>query len=295
MQRQDFSQLLVLAAVWGGSFMFMKIAVPEFGPAALIELRVGLAALMLLPLVIARGRLGIMLRHWKAILLVGVFNAALPFLMYAYAASSLGAGFLSVSNAVTPVWGAVFGWIWFRDKLPFMRTLGLMISFLGIVVLAWDKLDFQQGGTGPAVLAAISAPLFYGIAANATKRYLSGVDALSNATGSMLAAALVLLPLAIAHWPEQAISLQAWSATILLAVLCTGIAYVVFFRLIATIGPTAAVSVTFLVPLFGMLWGVTLLGEALTANMMGGAGIILAGTALALGLIGPKPPLAKAR
>ncbi|ANY17966.1 DMT family transporter [Bordetella pseudohinzii] len=288
MQRRDLLELIALAAVWGGSFLFMRVAVPEFGPAPLIELRVGLGALVLLPLAILRGRLGIMARHWKAIFMVGVFNAALPFLLYAYASLSLGAGFLSVANAVTPVWGAVIGWLWLRDRLPALRVLGLAIAFLGIVVLVWDKLEFQQGGTGPAVLAALAAPFFYGIAANWTKRFLSGVDALANATGSMLSAALVLLPLAIAHWPGQPVSVQAWVATVLLAVLCTGAAYVVFFRLIAVLGPTAAVSVTFLVPVFGVFWGVTLLDEALTSSMLAGAGVILVGTALVLGLLRPR-------
>ncbi|MFJ1300449.1 DMT family transporter [Pseudomonadota bacterium AL_CKDN230030165-1A_HGKHYDSX7] len=285
MQRRDLIELLALAAVWGGSFLFIRVAVPEFGPAALIELRVGLAALFLLPLAIARRRLPVIARHWKAILVVGALNAALPFLLYAYAAQSLGAGFLSVANAVTPVWGAVIGWIWLRDRLPATRVAGLMLGFCGIVVLVWDKLDFSAGGTGFAVLAAISAPIFYGIAANWTKRYLTGVDSLSSATGSMLGAALVLAPLAIAHWPEQPVSFEAWRATILLAVVCTGMAYIVFFRLIAVLGPTAAVSVTFLVPVFGVFWGVWLLDEALTPQILAGAGVILAGTALALGLV----------
>ncbi|OZI33543.1 EamA family transporter [Bordetella genomosp. 5] len=285
MQRRDLLELLALAAVWGGSFLFIRVAVPEFGPAALIELRVGLAALFLLPLAIARRRLPVIARHWKAILVVGALNAALPFLLYAYAAQSLGAGFLSVANAVTPVWGAVIGWIWLRDRLPAARVAGLMLGFCGIVVLVWDKLDFSAGGTGFAVLAAISAPIFYGVAANWTKRYLTGVDSLSSATGSMLGAALVLAPLAIMYWPEQPVSFEAWRATVLLAVVCTGMAYIVFFRLIAVLGPTAAVSVTFLVPVFGVLWGVWLLDEALTPQILAGAGVILAGTALALGLV----------
>ncbi|CFP60474.1 membrane protein [Bordetella pertussis] len=161
---------------------------PEFGPAALMELRVGLAALFLLPLALWRGKPALIARHWKAILVVGTLNSALPFLLYAYAAQSLGAGFLSVANAVTPVWGAVIGWLWLGDRLPRMRALGLLISLSGIIVLVWDKLDFHDGGTGPAVLAAISAPVFYGMAANWTKRYLGHVDALTNATGSMVAA-----------------------------------------------------------------------------------------------------------
>ncbi len=288
MRQRNLLDLLLLAAVWGGSFLFMRVAVKEFGPVALIELRVGLAALFLLPAAMWRGKLSVIGRHWKALLVVGTLNAAVPFLLYAYAAQSLGAGFLSVANAVTPVWGAVVGWLWLKDKLPWMRSLGLLIGLVGIVVLVWDKLDFQAGGTGPAVLAAVSAPVFYGIAANWTKRFLTGVDALACATGSMIAAALVLLPFAIPAWPDAPASISAWISTILLAVVCTGAAYIVFFRLIANVGPTAAVSVTFLVPIFGVVWGAVLLGEAVTPSIAVGAAIILVGTALALGLIRPR-------
>ena len=288
MRRRDLLDLLVLAAVWGGSFLFMRIAVPEFGPVPLIELRVGLAALFLLPAAIWRGRLPLMARHWKAILVVGTLNAALPFVLYAYSAQSLGAGFLSVSNAVTPVWGAVIGWLWLKDKLAWSRSLGLLIALLGIVVLVWDKLSFTSGGTGPAVLAAVSAPVFYGIAANWTKRFLTGVDALTNATGSMVAASLVLLPAAVLTWPQAPVSAMAWGATVLLAVVCTGAAYIVFFRLIANVGPTRAVSVTFLVPIFGVMWGAWFLNETITGPILTGAGVILVGTALALGLIGAR-------
>ncbi|SAI67098.1 membrane protein [Bordetella ansorpii] len=284
MTRRDGFDLFFLAAVWGGSFLFIRIAVPEFGPAALMELRVGVAALFLLPLATLRGKLPSIIARWPAVLGVGIFNAAIPFLLYAYAAKSLGAGFLSVANASTPVWGAVIGWLWLKDSLPARRQLGLAVAMVGIVVLVWDKLEFHSGGTGPAVLAAVCAPLFYGVAANATKRYLAGVDALANATGSMTAAALVLMPLAIWNWPPQPVSFAAWQAVILLAVVCTGIAYIMFFRLIANVGPTAAVSVTFLVPVFGVLWGVWFLDEALTPRIVSGAAIILAGTALALGL-----------
>ncbi|SIT20808.1 DMT family transporter [Achromobacter sp. MFA1 R4] len=288
MRQRNLMDLLLLAAVWGGSFLFMRVAVPEFGPIALIELRVGLAALFLLPAALWRGKLRVIARHWKALLVVGTLNAAVPFLLYAYAAQSLGAGFLSVANAVTPVWGAVVGWLWLKDKLPWMRSLGLLIGLVGIVVLVWNKLDFGAGGTGPAVLAAISAPVFYGIAANWTKRFLSGVDALASATGSMIAASLVLLPFAIPAWPDTPASATAWIATILLAVVCTGAAYIIFFRLIANVGPTAAVSVTFLVPIFGVVWGATLLDEAVTPSIAIGAAIILVGTALALGLLKPR-------
>jgi drug/metabolite transporter (DMT)-like permease len=285
MRYRDLTDLLVLAAVWGGSFLFMRLAVPDLGPAPLMELRVGLAALALLPVLLWRGGLAVILRHWKPILLVGAFNAALPFLMYGYAAQGLGAGFLSVSNAVAPMWVAMIGWVWLRDRLPATRVLGLVIGFAGIVVLVWDKFDFSDGGTGLPVVAALLAPVCYGIAANSTKRYLAGVDALSCATGSMASAALLLMPFAIWTWPSGPVSMQAWAATVTLALLCTAMAYVMYFRLIASLGPTAAVSVTFLVPVFGVLWGTLLLDEEITGTILLGAAIILVGTALSLGLI----------
>lgn len=209
--------------------MFMRLAVDEFGPVALIELRVGLAALFLLPAAFWRRKLPTIAKHWKTMLAVGTLNAALPFLLYAYAAQSLGAGFLSVANAVTPVWGAAVGWLWLRDAMPWTRAAGLGIALLGIVILVWDELTFESGGTGPAVLAAVSAPIFYGIAANWIKRFLAGVDPLSNATGSMVAATLVMMPLALTQWPAEPVSIEAWGATVLLAVLCAGTAYLIFF------------------------------------------------------------------
>ncbi len=210
---------------------------------------------MLLPLALVRGsNLRVLRERWRAVLAIGALNAALPFLLYGYAARSLAAGFLSVSNASAPMWAAVMGWLWLKDRLPVARMAGLAVGMVGILVLVWDKLDFSSGGTGPAVLAAVAAPVCYGFGTNATKRFLSGIEALSNATGNMLAATLVLLPLALLSWPEQAVSLKAWSATIALALVCTGAAYVLFFRLLASMGPTGATSVTFLIPVFGMLW-----------------------------------------
>lgn len=286
---RDKYELLVLAAVWGGSFICMRIAVPEFGPSALMFLRVGLAALVVVPFVALRGRnLMLILRHWRPMLLVGAFNMALPFLSYAYAGETLNAGFLAVANASTPICAAIVGRLWLKDKLSPVRVLGLLISMAGILVLVWDKLDFSSGGTGLATLAAVAPSLLYGIGTNATKRYLTGVDPLVTTSGNMVMATLILLPLAIWNWPAQPVSIGSWSATLVLALVCTGAAYALFFRLVATVGPTGATSVTFLVPVFGMVWGLLLLGEPITARVLLGAGIILAGTALVTGLVGSK-------
>jgi drug/metabolite transporter (DMT)-like permease len=283
--RRNGAELLLLAAIWGGSFLFMRIAAPEFGSPALVLLRVGLAGLVLLPVaLIRRSNLGELLARWRPVLAVGAMSAALPFLLYAYAAHSLSAGLLSVANASTPIWTAIVGRLWLKDRLPASRMAGLAVGMAGILVLVWDKLDFGSGGSGLAVLAAVGAPMFYGLGTNATKRYLGGIDALANATGNMLSATLLLLPLAILYWPDHPVSWPAWSATLALALLCTGLAYALFFRLLLHMGPTGATNVTFLIPVFGMLWGLWFLGESITPRILAGAGIILAGTALALGL-----------
>lgn len=291
MRGRDLTDLLVLAAVWGASFLFIRMAVGEFGPFALIELRVGLGALSLLPLVVLAGKGPQLLANWKVLIASGTLNAALPFTLYAYAAQALGAGYLSVINAVTPAWVAVVAWVWFRDRLPGLSVIGLGIGFAGIVVLVWDKLFVGAGVTSDAdgaaqwlgTLAALCAPICYGLAANHAKRYLACVDPLVNAAGSMSGAALVLLPFALYAWPQAPVSFQAWAATVLLAVLCTSVAYIMFFRLLASVGPTRATTVTFLVPVFGVFWGAFLLHEALTTQIVAGAAIVLAGSALVMG------------
>jgi len=287
MRGRDLTDLLSLAAIWGASFLFIKMAIDAFAPFALIQMRVGLAAASLLPLVILTGKTSQLFTHWKVLLASGMLNATLPFLLYAYAAQSLGASFLSVINAVTPAWGAAVGWLWFRDRLPRLSVFGLFVGFCGIVVLVWDKLTLTPvDGAGSQMLgtlAALGAPVCYGIGVNHTKRYLNGVDPIVNATGSLTGATLVLLPFAIYTWPTGPISFQAWTATILLAVLCTGFAYIMFFRLLASVGPTRGATVTFLAPVFGVFWAVFLLEEPLTRNIVMGAAIVLTGSALVIG------------
>ena len=285
MRPRDVSELLILAALWGGSFLFMRVAAPQFGPAALIELRVGLAALLLLPVLAWRGELATLWRKAGPLLFVGVTNSALPFVLYAWAALSVTAGFASIVNATSPLFAALVAWVWLKDRLSVPATAGLLVGLLGVVILVWGRASFRAGGSGWAVAACLAATLNYGIAANFTKRYLSGVDPMAIATGSQFYAALVLAPFAVWFWPQAMPAQEAWIAVLLLAFACTGVAYVMYFRLIARIGPARAIAVTFLIPIFGMLWGAMLLDEAITFNMLAGCGVILAGTGLATGVI----------
>ena len=285
MKGADVGELLALAALWGASFLFTRMSAAAFGPFALVAVRVTGAALFLLPLLLLRGQVGELRRHWRAIFVVGITNSALPFVLFSYAALSFTAGLSAIFNAAAPLFGALIAWLWLKDRLTPMRVLGLVIGFAGVLWLAWDKARFNPGGSGWAVLACVAATLLYGLSASLAKRHLGGVAPLAVAAGSQLSAALALAIPAALWWPTTAPSSAAWLTAALLAVLCTGVAYVMYFRLIAHVGPANAIAVTFLVPAFAVLWGWLILGERLNGSMLFGCAVILLGTSLATGLV----------
>jgi drug/metabolite transporter (DMT)-like permease len=287
----DLAEMVMLAALWGASFLFMRLGAADFGPAGLSAVRVTLAALALAPLLSLHGQWQALRQHWKAIALVGIVNSALPFMAYSYAALSITAGLSSVFNATAPLWGGLIAWLWLRDKPTPARALGLAIGFAGVLWLAWDKASFRPGADGTssgwAVVACVTATLCYGLGANFTKRYLSGVPPLAVAAGSQIGASAVLVLPAWWLWPAAAPSGTAWLCAGLLGVLCTGAAYLLYFRLIAHVGPARAISVTFLIPLFAVLWGWLFLAETVTPVMAGACAVIVLGTSLATGLVAP--------
>lgn len=289
MTPRDLLDLTLLAALWGGSFLFMRYAVPDFGVVPLIWLRVALASVCLLPLLLMKGQLGALRERAGAVAVMGLFNSGLPFLLIAWATLSITAGLASIMNAMTPVCTAVIGAIWLGDRLDGRRSLGLLLGLAGVALLAADKADFRPGGSGWAIVAMLLATACYGFAANHTRRYLQGVPALVNATGTQLVSALVLLPPALWSWPERMPGLGPWLAALVLGVACSALAYLLFFRLIARVGASRAVTVTFLVPVFGTLWGALFLGEPVTASMLAGGAVVLLGTGLATGVIGGRP------
>ena len=287
MRVRDIIELLTLAALWGGSFLFMRVAAPEFGPIPLMGIRVAIASAFLLPLLLYAGKVGSMFRVGGPLLLVGAFNSALPFCLFAFATLSLTAGFTAVINAAVPMFTALIGVLWLREKLSLPAVLGLLVGLGGVVLLVWDKLSFSQGGVGWSVLAGMLGSLSYAVAANYTRVNLVGVGSLELAAGSQLAATLLLVLPCVLLWPQQPVSASAWMAVITMGIASTGVAYILFFRLIARLGPVRAVMVTYLVPVFGMIFGAVFLAEAITLEMGIGCIFILLGTALATGLIHP--------
>ena len=285
MKPRDLADLLLLGALWGGSFLFLRYAAPAFGVVPLIWLRVTIASLVLLPLLLWHGQWDGLRERAGPIAVMGLFNSAFPFMLITWATLSITAGLASIVNASTPIFTALIGALWLKDRLSGLRLFGLALGFAGVLVLAADQADFKPGGSGWAVLAMLGATACYGFATNFTKRHLGGVSPLVNATGSQLVAVPVLLPFAWAAWPAQMPGAGPWAALLVLGLASTALAYLIFFRLIARIGATRAVTVTFLVPVFGTLWGALFLHEALTLSMLGGGVVILLGTSLATGLL----------
>ncbi len=282
-------EFVLLAAIWGASFLFTRMGTVEFGVWATAGLRVLIATLFLLPILFLRGHSQSLREHWKLVLLVGITNSAIPFVCFSFALQSITVGLSSLLNATVPLFGAVIAWVWLSDRPSGSRMLGLAIGFLGVAMLAWDKASFKPDASGLSsgwgVLACLFACFCYGISASFTKRFLGGLPSLVSSTGSQLGAALALLPLTIFYWPSHEVSLKAWGAVITLGVVCTGFAYILFFRLIERAGPAKALSVTFAIPVFAVLYGVVLLGETVTPWMVGCGLVIVLGTTLSTGIL----------
>ena len=283
------SDLIMLAAIWGASFLLMHISTVEFGPLPTAAVRVGIAALFLFPLVCLRGLLPDLKRHWRRVFFVGVLNSGIPFACFAFALLSITTGLSAILNATVPMFGALVAWLWLKDKPDASRILGLVLGFAGVALLAWDKASFKPDASGIApgwaVLACLLACICYAIAASYTKRYLTGIPPLVTAAGSQMGATLGLALPAAWLWPAQMPGTRAWLALRGVGVLCSGLAYILFFRLIENAGPPRALSVTFLVPVFAIFYGAVILGEVVTPWMLLCAVVIVCGTALSTGLL----------
>ena len=289
MKVRDQGELVTLAALWGASFLFMRMGAGEFGPVALAAVRVSGAALLLLPLLRWRGQWSDLRAAWRPVAVVGLTNSALPFVCFGFATLSITAGLASIFNAAAPLFGAVIAWLWLGDRLGRSRIAGLVIGLGGVLWLAARNVNqeaaFKPGGSGWAIGACLLATALYGFSANFTKKSLAGVAPLAVAAGSQGFAALLLLVPALYLWPTHTPAPRAWAAVTALAVLSTGVAYILYFRLIAHVGASNAIAVTFLIPVFGVVWGWFFLAENVTLAMGLGCVVIVIGTALASGAV----------
>lgn len=283
MNTASLTRLLLLSAIWGASFLFMRIGAPVLGPSLLIFARVGLAALFLLMMAFYLRKPLNAPRHWKHYLILGLFNSALPFLLFAYAAQTVSASLLSILNATAPIWATAIGAIWLRSRPSPKALFGMLLGVIGVSLLVGvETVTLPERGT-LAIVAGLGAAFSYGIATTYTKSAKS-VEPFANAHGSMWAATLMLVPFALQSGPIPAmLPLHVILSVTALGIVCSGVAYLLYFRLIADIGAAPALTVTFLIPVFGILWGTVFLGEHVGWHTLVGSLIILAGTALVTG------------
>jgi drug/metabolite transporter (DMT)-like permease len=281
MAASDVARLLVLAGLWGGSFVFIRVAVPALGPLWLAFSRPALAFVVLFGLAVAHGGLPALRERWREYLVVGTVNSALPFALYAFAEQTVNASTAAILNATSPFFGAAIAALWLKEPLTLRQLAGMGLGIGGVVWLVGWHAEPLSVSMVVAMLACLGAALCYGIASVYTKLRMSGVPSTAIALYSQLMAAIALAP-AVSLAPLPVVPSPLVAANVLaLAVASTAYAYRLYFRLIANVGPARALTVTFLIPLFGVLWGVTFLGEPLAGNMIFGGALILAGTWLA--------------
>lgn len=278
-------ELLLLAALWGASFLFMREGAPQFGPIPLMMLRTAIAALFLLPCLLWLRQQRAVVQHWRPILIVGLTNTAIPFCLFAYTSLFLGAGFTSILNATAPMFAALIALVWLGQRLSKAAIAGLLIGFSGVFVLLTARQGPEQSVQIVPMLCALGAASLYGFAANYSKSRLQGVPSMAIASGSQIFSALVLAPLAWWSWPIVPPDNNAWIQVLILGVACTGIAYIMYFHLLDQVGVGKAITVAYLVPVFGVLWGVLFLQESVTVVMLIGAAFILFGVGLATGML----------
>jgi drug/metabolite transporter (DMT)-like permease len=273
----DGLELGLLGAIWGASFLFQRVSAPEFGALPLGEIRLALGAAVLLPF-LWRDRAAFPLRIWPRIALVGAINSAVPFALFAWAAQRAPAGVIAISNSMAVLFTALVAFLFFGERIGPRQGVALVAGFAGVVVLAGAKTAGLS--LGWAVAAGTSAAFLYGIGVNLIRHWLSGLPPIALAAGTLASAAIVLAPFAIAAWPSGSQSGIAWAAAIALGVVCSGIAYALYYRLIQRIGGARAVTVTYLVPLFAVAWAWMLLAEVPTIAMLLAGVLILGSVAL---------------
>ena len=287
MKPGDLLRLLILGAIWGSSYIFIRILAPAIGPMMTVETRlvIGGAALILylraikLPVEWSR--------HWKHYLAVGAINSAVPFLLYAFAALYIPASYSVILNSSAPLFGAIFAALWLGERLTSRKILGLVIGAAGVALVARAGPVTITPAITLAIVACLLAAACYALAGVYVKKVAAQVEPLAIAGGSHISAALLLLAPTVFGYQEIALTPRIAGSVLALALLCSAIAYLFYFRLLADVGPTKALTVTFLMPAFGMVWGAVFLHETITGPMIAGCALILAGTADVLGILPP--------
>ena len=289
MGTRDLGALLLLSALWGASFIYIRVAVPALGPFVLVELRVGLAAVVLALCAALVGRLPKLRRRWRQFVLLGAVNVAIPFSLISTAEINLTASLAAILNSTTVMFTAVVAAVWMGDALTARKLVGVALGIVGVTVLVgWDPITMNWT-VALSVGAMLAASLAYALGSVYAKRTFADSPPLAIASGQLTAAAMLMLPLAAVSAPEQSPSTIVVLSVLGLALPSTAVAYMLYFRLIANVGPTSTSTVTLLVPLFGLLFGVVLLDEPVGVGTLAGLVLILSSVTLITGLGATRP------
>lgn len=287
MKYSNYILMITLSAIWGGSFIFMRVLAPVFGAVGTAALRLLIAGVFLM-LVFKMSNYKILWRRdWKILCIIGVINSAIPFSSFAFAALYIPASISVVINSMTPMFGSLFAALLLGEKLTIQKGMGLVLGTTGVIIISGSKALPVTTEAYLAIAACVLATVCYGLAGALIKKYASRIDTKALAGGSQLFAGLSLLPILMLTGISQPVTVNISMLMIVFAILCSAIAYLIYFHLIKEMGPTSALSVTFLMPVFGILWGKLILGEVIYSQMIFGAMVILMGTYLVVRK--PKP------
>ncbi len=286
LKTSDLLRFLALAALFGGSFLFMRLAAPHFGALVTAELRVLIAGTVLAAYTLLTRRQMLTRQHWRGFLVVGTFNTGLPFALFSYAAIHIPTGYSAILNSLMPIWAAFFSAFMLGERLTWRVFAGVAVGIAGVATLVQLGPVVINRELLLAALACVAATASYGFAGSFTKKYLAGLPAHGAAANTMLFAAVVLAPFAVLNLPTTTPPPGAWLAVSALALFCSALAFFIYYQLIARIGATQISAVTFLLPAFGIFWGWLFLSEPVTLAMLGGFMMVALAAGLVLG-IGP--------
>ncbi|MEQ1516307.1 MAG: EamA family transporter [Usitatibacteraceae bacterium] len=285
MTAADVSRLLCLGAIWGASYSFMRVVAPVFGGFGTMWLRVSIAGLVLLVYALVTREDLHLAKWWKQYVFIGLMNSALPFALIAFAMKTLPAGYGAILNAMAPLFAALFAALMLAEKLTVWRMAGMVLGVAGVaIVIKLGPIPLNLD-TLTAAAACLSAACSYGFIIVYTKKYTKGAPNMGMAVGTLCLPALLVTPFGLLAVPLVIPPTNVLLSLLGLAVLCSSIAYLLYYRLIRDIGPTKAISATFLIPVFGATWGALFFGETLNSGALIGGAVVLIGVALVLGAL----------
>jgi len=278
MRGEDAARLTLLAAIWGGSFIFLRVLAPVLGPVITATARVSIAGIALIAWFRVTGFDADLRGQWRHFVVIGVLNSALPFMLFSFAALHIPASYSVILNSATPLFAALLSALFLAERLTLAKIGGLVAGAAGVALVSKAGPVVPDALFGASIAACLGAALLYAASSVYMKKYAAGAKPMAIAGWSQVAAGIVLLPL-VPFAPVRGEITPVVVANVLgLALLCSAVAYLLYYRLIADIGPTRALTVAFLMPLFGMTWGALLLGETITWPMIAGCALIVGGT-----------------